>query len=392
MRMLDLFVAFVAWVLCATASAADCPFPDVGSPGSVANYTAVLMRLKQSDCLGDSKADKAPLVTAFNGQTEKPINLGQAERLISAVDLLRDFAGKRAAAGTDADKWKNLTIELGDVRRKLTGLGDVSSMVEFQHIVQGAITSKWANIAAGDADVQISWGGLSVKPLAAPDCRPPTPCPAFDSQLDMVRVANLMARLERYSQDPTLAQHLIDAKLAVARWEAYHTQGQHQYIWEVWLNGQLMGDDLCPKDAGTGMRMGFCKVPTSQWIVLHPDAGLRWTNSANKSSELKPALVVEALGYYRWDWKGSDSAQMTRRRGVSLAAVYTDTSSEKRWSYGPMFHFEDYNLAFTKASGGHWSLVVNINLAERYFGRKQEFTNELQKIKKADLGELLFGQ
>jgi len=57
-----------------------------------------------------------------------------------------------------------------------------------------------------------------------------------------------------------------------------------------------------------------------------------------------------------------------------------------------MFYYEGYNLAVTKATGGGWSLVINFNLAERYFGRKQEFVDELKKVNKASLGDLLFGQ
>jgi hypothetical protein len=397
MRTLTILVAIGAWASCAPLYADGCPFPQVGS-ASVSDYTAVLMRLRLTACLGDHEADKAPLVGAFNEITEKPIGLGQVERLIKAVELLRDFAAQRAASSAPIDPhakdWMHMERELADVQRKLSGLGSASSVKAIQDIVQYAISGDWVAISTSKQgpNTEIELDGVKLKLLAPPDCRPLTPCPAFDSQLELVRVANLMARLRGYSQERTIAEHFLDAKLATARWDSYRTEGHHQYIWEVWLNGKAMGDDLCPKDAGTGMRMGFCKVPTSQWIVLHPDAGLRWSNAANNPSELKAAFIVEALGYYRWSWKSEQSAQMTGRIGASLAAVYTDTSQEKRWSYGPMFYYEGYNLAVTKASGGRWSLVINLNLAERYFGRKQEFTNELQKIKKADLGELLFGQ
>ena len=43
----------------------------------------------------------------------------------------------------------------------------------------------------------------------------------------------------------------------------------------------------------------------------------------------------------------------------------------------------------TKASGGRWSLVLNTGLADRYFGRRQQAVEELQRVRKAGLADLL---
>ena len=50
------------------------------------------------------------------------------------------------------------------------------------------------------------------------------------------------------------------------------------------------------------------------------------------------------------------------------------------------------SLALTKAPGGQWGLVVNVALADRFFGRKQEVTDALRNVRKASFGELLFGR
>lgn len=58
-------------------------------------------------------------------------------------------------------------------------------------------------------------------------------------------------------------------------------------------------------------------------------------------------------------------------------------------SYGPMVHWDGYSFAVTKAKQGRWSLVVSIPLAGEIFGRRQKIVDELSKVKKSSLGELL---
>lgn len=384
-------VTLVSLLTSASAFAAEkCPFPEAAT--AVANYDATLARLKLPDCLGDPKEDKAAVVTKFDELTNQPINLGQSERLIAAVDSLTVVAEVRATeSGPLQQDWKAMLQELRSVRARLGTLGSSQSKVGWLATGSDAIPAKWRQVSNGIMPVRVA--GQDVDFLKSIGCANNASCIDFQSQLDLVRLANLMARLAAYLQSPSLADQYADAKLALDRWEAYRTKAHHQYIWEVWVNGLAMGKDLCPVDAGTGMKMGFCKVPQSQWILLHPDAALRFSNSATKTSELKPALLVEIIGHYRWNWKtvgGSPSAEMESRMGYSLAATYTSTGNEKSWGFGPMVHMGDYSFALTKArGGGRWSLVVNIPLADKIFTRKQEYVDALQKVKKESLGDLL---
>jgi len=378
-------------VLNSAAHAAECSIPD--ATAKVPDYEVALNRLKL-DCLGSPQVDKAPIVGRFDGLTNQPINLGQSERLIAAVEALTSVAETRAAGSALHDDWDAMVKELRDVRSRLATLSQVQSKAGWLAVVSQAIPAKWRGVSAGIRQVDLA--GRQVDFLRAVGCKDNEPCPDFQSQLDLVRVANLMARLAGYAQSPSLADHYEDARLALTQWEAYRTKALHQYIWEVWANGLAMGEALCPRDAGTGMKMGFCKVPDSQFILLHPEAALRFSNTSTSSSELKAAAVVELFGYYSWRWKemdGRPTSQMDARWGYSLAATYTNTDAENRWAFGPMLHFGDYSVALTKAGGGgRWSLVLNLLLADRYFGRKQAFVDELQKVKKSSFTDLLMSQ
>ncbi len=374
------------------ARAADaCPFPPsavaVSAPGN--GWTSALRRLSQSDCAGDAKADPAPIskdvarLTAPQGEA-LPEPLALAMGIQAALERMAGFARTRAQGNIQSDAWAAIAIDLADTHTRIEKAMAAATAQTASGVVESAIPRKWLRAAETPSD-GLAAGDVTLRPLATlSGCIDTAPCPAFDSQLDMLRVVNLMATLTRYAQSESLRKSLVLALRENKRWQAYRSQGQHQYIWEVWLNGQVMDRQSCVKRneaSGEKVYIGFCAVPTSQWIVMHPDAALRWSHDAAKSSQLKPALIVETLGYYRWDWQDADSATMVGRRGVSLAAVYTG-SSEHKWSWGPMLHYEGYNLALTKAPGERWGLVVNLQLSDLFFERKQSFVDTLQRLQK----------
>jgi hypothetical protein len=386
--MVSRFLPIFLVVLCTSSRAQDCTFPDTSTP--VSSYEQTLALLRQG-CLGDSTLDKNPIVVRFDAITNEPINLGETARLLKAVDVLSAVAEEHASGATLNSEWSKLVAELRDSRSQLATLGTVQTKAGWLNGVQRAIPAKWKLVSAGRA-MPVKDGGSPLQALGSIGCTDRQACPEFQNQLDLVRVVNLMARLAILAEQQSLADQYAESQLSLAQWEAYRTKAHHQYIWEVWANGLRMGKDLCPEDAGTHMKIGFCKVPTSQLIILHPEAALRFSRTATSASQLNPAVVVELLGMYGWHWRsanGNESAEMEGRKGFSVAATYTNTNEEKRWGFGPMFHMGDYSLAITSVKGGRWSLVLNLGLADKYFGRKQEFISELQKVRKSSLAELL---
>lgn len=388
--LLALALALFGATAPAQTGAALCSIPPAGA--AVASYAEALARAARASCLGDSKADTHNLVTRFDALVDQPIVLGQTERLLAAIDLLTEPAQQGSAGAHEVELWRAMLVELGTARAQIAALKGTTGPRAWLDGVEAAIPAKW-KAPGGGVSTPIAIGGQRVRLLEPPaGCEDGKACAALPSRITLLRIANLMARLQRYAEQNSLDQQYAAAELGLAQWEAYRTKGRHQYIWEVALNGALMGDELCPREAGTGMRMGFCKVPRSQVIFLHPEGALRFARTAKKASELKPALLIEILGRYQWEWiqvDGRETAEMARRWGYSLAATYTSTQNEKEWAYGPMLHYRDYSLAITKASGGKWSLVLNLSLGESYFGRKQQVVDELAKVKKTDVLDLL---
>jgi hypothetical protein len=356
---------------------------------AVGGYDSALRLFKNRSCLGAPDKDDAQVVKDFDKLLGRS---NAADRRfddpVAALQMLSGYAARRAS-GPRGEDWAAISAAL---RQSADVLGQVKKDTpkgEALDIAERALPKSWEDIESGAAGALL-FHERTVQLLAPTGCKPTEPpCEAFTNAVEMIRVVNLAVRLRDVTQRESLALHLKDAQLQVARWEAYRSKGQHQYIWEVFINSLSMDDKLCEKDGG-GIQRGFCAVPTNQWIVAHPEAGVRWVSSANQSSELKAAFLIEALGYYRWSWKSDTSAEMEKQFGASIVTAYTDVDTGRKWSWGPMFHFgSGYNIAFTKASGEKWGVLLNLNLADRYFGRKQEFTDYLKALKKPGIGELL---
>lgn len=367
-----------------------CNLADLAKTISVLGYDGALQSIKDRSCLGSKENDPHALVHEFYKTVEGSSAVEEwLSASATALHKLSRHAAGEAAEGRRSEDWQAIADALRRSAEDLATAIREPSAPERSRLVREAIPGAWQSINTRTQG-RIAFQGRSVQLLAPTGCKTGAACEAFEIQRDMIRVVNLAANLRDVTQRDTLQAHLEDARLQLDRWEAYRSKGQHQYFWEVWINSLRMGKDLCPADPGSGIQRGFCAVPTSQVIAMHPDVGVRWVRSAASSSELKPALIVELLGYYRWEWRSPKSAEMTDRFGASLAAAYTDASSGNQWSIGPMFHFGDrYNLAFTKASGEKWGVLISINLADRYFGRKQEYIDYLKTLDKSGLGRLL---
>ena len=394
MRKIVLGLAALAWSSLALAQAVPSTGCDIPKQNQAVQNPQGQLALLVRSCLGTEK-DQALVVKDMSAALTGPAAVNTAEaspapttvRLVKAVDVLLNYASGDKTA--DIEAWSAVRTELVNARGVLNSLqADESSTVWFA-TVEKALPALWKMPAAGRP---IFIGGKSYDLLELPEeCVADKPCPAFEPRADLLRVINLVANLQAIALRPSLKAAYEDATLQRNRWKAYRTEAQPLYFWEVGLNSALMSTNLLGKPCGDrdfdGVRRGFCEVPTGQVIFLHPEGGLRFSRSATKTDELKPALLIEILGYYTWKWKdarGAGGAKMTDRWGASLAATYTNTGaagSAGHWGYGPMFHFGDYSLAVTKASGGKWSLVVNIPLAGAYFGRRQEAVDELAKLK-----------
>jgi hypothetical protein len=367
---------------------APCKVPTADE--AVPSYLDLALELKR--CLGNPKRDKHDLTSAVASSLEQQRTLTPAKGVESALGLLLAEVGLRSNDQVDGELWMALGAELAVIRARASELGLVTDASAWRRDAVALVPRKWAGAANG-----LDLFGKTFDVLTPPvECRDGNPCSAFASRVAALRVINLVARIDAHLEGPLVLQHFAEGRLRLERWEAYRDKAHSLYWWEVFVNGMLMEGSLlssdnkalCDKEAD-GTSLGFCRVPTRQLILLHPEAAVRFSRTASKASELKPALVVQLVGWYRWRWASDSSAEMRSRTGISLAASYTATDKEGELGYGPMFHWNNFSFAVTKAKAGRWSLVLSVPLGEKLYGRQQQVIDELSKVQKSSLIELL---
>jgi hypothetical protein len=384
-----------AAMICVSVSAAANTCDEAEAAILPAGYKVALMRLTL--CLGDSERDVAELTSKFNEATP-PAGSSQAryEATLQATQLLQsEVAARIAAPDSNAALWQRLQDRLELERlalnkippERFNSLGDT---VFADNFWSALINGDFGKTSSGVAN---AWGPTCADTIV--------PCPAYESRKAVIRAVKLGNRLSGYTRAENLSAHTADAVLMNGRWDAYFHEGLPQYWWEVWLNGQLMEHQyitdplthdkrpLCPVDKATQIQQGFCSVPQMQFIALHPEAGVEWNNDAKSSDELKPAFLVEVLGWQRWQFEPG-TAKMRRRFGASLVAAYGNRRETSSWSYGVMLHAgAGYNLAVTRNAHGETGLLININLADKFFGRKQAYEDYLQAFRKPSILDVL---
>lgn len=361
----SLGVLLAGWVVLARAA---CSFPDASTPP--ADWTQALRQLEISRCAG-GREDPSPVVKAVLEKLDAGARAPDYAPLVDATEFLLVFAsGHQGPDKPDAEAWgalrKTLDESAAGLRAAVPGKGQVPvTWIDMSH----------------NPGRPVRVGGIDIQLVPRLPCPPASAtCPAFWERLDMLRVVRLMDTMSGLLTGSGLDEKLKETILRDKRWEAYRADGKHQYWWELWANGKRMKADECPTEIEDGVRrrIGYCKVPTDQIIFLHPDAGLAWMRGAQNKSDLKGAFLVELIGYYRWKWASDTSAEMDKRKGVSIAAIYADRADGGRWGVGPLFHLGDFNLGVTRWRGRKWALTVNSQLAGRYFDAKQKYLDKLK--------------
>ncbi|MET0986205.1 MAG: hypothetical protein ABW034_12450 [Steroidobacteraceae bacterium] len=350
-------------------------------------------------CLGDPAQDTHAVVADFNAATpDAAAPEKRLDGLVAALTQLRDFARARTRSSTDEGAWAEAFAELDDELKKAA---DENRPVPER--LQSIRQSFWTLPRDGNSTMLNG----TIRVLEPTGCgKPPARCDAYASRVDLLRVLKLMDRLIKYVDWPLLAAHFEDAKLMTERWDAYFNNALPQYWWEVALNGYLMDQNesaweapfkpfvkdekLCEVDPQTKIQRGFCSVPQSQVIFLHPSAALQWVHGAHDTDDLAAAFVVELFGRNSWRWQEGD-ATLHNQFGWSLIAAYSNPGKEvEEWSYGIMLHKGgSLNLGITTDGNDQVSFVVNVGLAERFFTRRAEYLEFLKAVKKPSWESLL---
>jgi hypothetical protein len=333
-------------------------------------------------CLGDAQGDATPIVVQFNQQTPNaPTWAARRTNLRTALDTLEKYAGARTQSAPNREQWLIVQTQLLEELALVDNLATVDS--------GGGVfldNTFWLQDNRPGTPV----ANNTIELLAPLNCsKPPAACPGYEPRKDLIRVFNLVRRLGDYADANKLNAHLKDAKDLDTKWKAYFNDTRPQNWWEIIINGQLMKKKHCKKDPDTDIQLGFCTVPESAWIVLHPSAAVQWVDGADDADDLEAAFVVELFGRNSWRWKGN---AVSRQYGWSVITAYSNRGNDlKKWSYGLMFsRGKDMKIGVTTTSDDEIGILATTSIAGKFFEQKQKYLDYLKaKDKPANALDLL---
>jgi hypothetical protein len=190
-----------------------------------------------------------------------------------------------------------------------------------------------------------------------------------DSAESLLRAARLAERAFAPDQARAIEAAAARASARDARWRSYFAEARSQYPWELALNSWRY-------EATVRDKVGVSGPPDWQWIALHPDVGMQYLGSAAPGDRLKPALVLEIVGYNRWSW-GNDN-RASGAWGASLVRTYADTASAPTGAWGLAIHRNSkYSLTIIR-SEGHAGFVLSIDLAGAVTAASEEWRDRFR--------------
>lgn len=142
-------------------------------------------------------------------------------------------------------------------------------------------------------------------------------------------------------------------------WEAYLNGASVQYPWELALNSWRFDKTTEDKDQ-------FPRAPSSRWMLLHPSPAFEVIDSKDNSNTTQAAILVEVLGYQRWQWR---NGQQRNRWGVSGILSIADINGMDTVGYGALVHTPIRNTALGVVwrdgnEGSEIGFVLNLDLAK----------------------------
>ncbi len=141
------------------------------------------------------------------------------------------------------------------------------------------------------------------------------------------------------------------SRRADARWSSFFGAARSQLPWELLINSRLYDAERDP--------LAIEGPPSAQWIVLHPSVGVGY-----READFNQALVLELVGYYRWEWGGENKDRVSWPFGGSLVLSFDGDDDP---AFGAMLHLpRNWSLGATIDRDENVSFLLSVDLAKLF--------------------------
>ena len=93
------------------------------------------------------------------------------------------------------------------------------------------------------------------------------------------------------------------------------------------------------------------------------------------------ALVMQWLGYLRWDGYDEKTGKMNNAYGISLVSTFADLATSDNHGFGVMGHYRHYGLSVTR-HGDDWVVYLNLDLLKGLQDTEKRIDKLMDEINK----------
>jgi len=325
-------------------------------------------RLRLAHCLGGTACPTSDcaLVSKLE-KTTGTDNRAAADRLLVVLAKLKDSAqaldAKQLAVAQlqqMIQRWSLPSLSASPQTLPTVILKSRTQQWHGQNLILFPGTSQELNLEAALCVPQTAAARVSAESCQAD----------FQSVVAVYTLSDLIYRTLATATQDRIADVGVMLKTYDERWTAFHTSSLAVLPWELALN------NLSYKSAAAG----FSGPPDYQWLLLHPSAAVVYDTRQN--DKLQPAILLDVIGRYQWQWGGQDNAQITRQFGYSLAMSWHGRSP----GYGLAIHLpRNWSLALTRSHGNQWQFITSVEFAQYLTDKRKNVDTIRQQLDSARL-------
>lgn len=146
----------------------------------------------------------------------------------------------------------------------------------------------------------------------------------------IIRSGEAMAQLSTHYKLPIIGQNKKFLSSRDKEWDTYFNGISVQYPWELGINSYIYTRNKTDEQLSK-----LPAPPNSKLIIMHPSIGYERINTPEKEGSLVGTVLVELIGYERWDW---NLGEAKNRWGGSLVVSFADIKGMDSAGYGFMIH------------------------------------------------------
>lgn len=172
------------------------------------------------------------------------------------------------------------------------------------------------------------------------------------------------------SNDKAAAEVSRHYSVAHQQWKSYLSDTGFQYPWELTINKWRHG--------GFNEVARHKSAPKSRWIVMHPTAGIYYSDELVDGSDADLIAILKVIGYKHWSFD-NETNKPKKVLGISLTSTAADLEGVDDLGVGVLLEYNQFSVGYSK-HGSTGVYMLNIDLANVLSNKPESLPEWLEML------------